>query len=91
MCISSTLGHRISVQGDMLFTLLEYPQTIFMQYLFDGMEDPFHSSAHGKSKRKRSSTYVCTKESTVQKLQRKSSVQTPKAAYHTVHKEKGVP
>lgn len=72
----------------MLFTLLEHPQTIFMQYLFDGMEHPVQPSAHGNSKRKRSSPYVRTRESTVQKLQRESSVQTPKAAYHTVHKEK---
>ena len=61
-----------------------------MQYLFDGIEHPVQPSAHGNSKRKRSSPYVRTKESTVQKLQRESSVQTPKAAYHTVHKEKGV-
>ena len=73
----------------MLFNVLEHPQTIFIQYLFDGMEHPVYPSAHGNCKRKRSSPYVRTKESTVQELRRESSAQTPKAAYHTVHKEKG--
>jgi hypothetical protein len=72
-----------------LFNVLEHPQTIFIQYLFDGMEHPVCPSAHGNCKRKRSSPYVRTKESTVQELRRESSAQTPKAAYHTVHKEKG--
>jgi hypothetical protein len=68
---------------------LEHPQLVFIQYLFDEIEHPVQPNAHANSKKRHPPVYVRTKESTVKKLQHESASKLPKAAYHTVHEEKG--
>ncbi len=68
---------------------IEYPRWIFVQYIFDDTEHPVQLSVHENCKRKHSSVYVRTKESTIQSLKEKTAVQTPKVAYHEVTKEHG--
>ena len=62
---------------------------VFVQYVFDGVEHTVNVLSHGNCKLAHASAYVRTKESTVNKPQQEASVQAPKAAYHTVHKEQG--
>lgn len=57
--------------------------------MFDGIEHRVTLAPHGNNKRQHTPAYTRTKESTVEKLRSAASVQTPKVAYHTVHKEKG--
>ena len=62
---------------------------MFFQYLFDNMEHPVEPIAHGNAKRRDSHPYVRIKDSTVKKLKNEATVNTPKVAYHNVHREKG--
>ena len=66
-----------------------HPNSIFFQYMFDGIEHPVTPASHENNKRQPTPAYTRTKESTVEKICDAASSQTPKVAYHTVHKEKG--
>ena len=62
---------------------------MFFQYLFDNMEHPVESVAHGNAKRKDSHPYIRIKDTTLKTLKNEATVNTPKVAYHNVHREKG--
>ena len=69
------------------YSSTDHPDLVFTQYICDGIEHDVTPSPHGNNKQ--SSSYVRTKESTVNMLRNESAVKPPKAAYHTVHKESG--
>ena len=57
--------------------------------MFKVEEHQVFPSAHGNSWKSHPCVYVRTKESTMKDLKRKAKTQTPKEAYHAVHKEHG--
>ncbi|CAB4040557.1 Hypothetical predicted protein [Paramuricea clavata] len=65
----------------------EFPNLIFLQYVFTGKEHPVEVATHGNCNMRLAPAYIRTKESTVEKLRHEAISKVPKDAYHRVNKD----